>query len=240
MRKAIMSVAIAVLAPSSMNIAMASTSSSSSSWWNLSPYIGVDAQVRRMDYKGGFGDNIFRHHSPQGNIYAGARLNDNIGVELGYQATRTRARTATLLAGDISLGGLIAPVLSPCVVKSKVKIQGPHLDVVGFYTLSERYPLQVMGSVGVSVLKSTFERKTISLPNPNVRKLTRTISKRKAVLRLGIGLQNMFTERFGARLTLNWVNTTRITAKSNDNVTPQAFAKPKNSTVYGIGILWKF
>ncbi len=219
---------------------MNSTMAANANWWNLQPYVGADIQMRRMDFKGGFGDNLFQHHSPQGNIYAGTKLDKNIGLELGFEATTTRTRTATLNAGDVLAGAPLNAAVTPCVLKSKAKLKGPHLDVVGFYTFDERYPLQLLGSVGVSVLKSTFERRTIQLPAPMVAKTNRTMGKTKAVLRLAGGLQHMFSDHIGMRLTVNWVRTSQIVAKANDGIVPDAMIKPKNSTVYGLGALWVF
>lgn len=236
MKKILLSITTLVLTL----VALPAAAASSSGWWNLKPYVGVDAQERRMDYKGGFGDNIFKHNSPQGNVYAGVKVHKNLSVELGYEATRTRTRNATLTTGDESLGAPVTAAVSPSTFKSKIKLKGPHVDIVGFYTLSDRHPsLQLMGSVGVSVFNSTFERRTLHMGGFST-DTTRTIKKTKAVARLGAGLQHMINKHVGARLTINWVNTGRIVAHSKDDMTPSITAKPKNTTVYGLGILWVF
>lgn len=209
------------------------------SGWDIQPYVGLDAQVRHMSFKQGFGDNMFKHYSPQGNVYGGLKFSRYVGLEMGYEFTQTRSRDSKLSAGDVSLGSKVEDIMEACSFHSKAKLKGPHMDVVGFYTFDNRYPLQLIGSVGVSVLTATFERQTVQVASQatnTVRKIERT----KAVARLGGGIQHMFTKNIGARLTVNWINTARAKAYSNDLISPAATIKPKNSTVFGLGMLWKF
>ena len=79
-------VSVATIALSTTSAALAMTNE----WWDGNkPYVGFDAQVRRMSFKGGFGNNLLQHHSPQGNLYAGVKFNEYVGVEAGYETTTT-------------------------------------------------------------------------------------------------------------------------------------------------------
>jgi hypothetical protein len=211
-------------------------------WEGYKPYVGVDAAVRRMDFKGGYGDNLLQHHSPQGNIYAGVKFNDSVGVEAGYEATTTRTRASTLTTGDIGAGTLITAATSPIVFKSKAKIKGPHIDLVGFYSFAANLPVQLLGSVGVSLLKGTYERKTIQMGNPPIQGRNRTLSDHKAVLRLMGGIQYMWDCNLGARATVGLVKTGKMIIYANDGIASAAIPaiKPKDSTVYGLGMFWVF
>ncbi len=207
----------------------------------LTPYyVGADAQMRRMDFKGGFGDNLLQHNSPQGNIYAGYKFNEMVGIEAGFEATTTRTRTVTLTTGDVVNGTMLPSAASPAVFKSKAKIKGPHVEAVGYYSFHEAFPIQLIGSAGVSVFKATAERRTISMAGfPSA--TNRTLVQHKTVLRLTGGLQYTLDENWFARLTVGWVNTSKMTIYAKDNITistPET--KPKNSTVYGLGMGWKF
>ncbi len=92
-----------------------------SEWWQgCKPYVGVDMQMRHMDFQDGYGDNLLSQHSPQRNLYAGLRLNDWIGAEIGYEATRTKTRNVTLHTGDIAAGVPVPAEASPAVFKSKL------------------------------------------------------------------------------------------------------------------------
>jgi hypothetical protein len=208
-------------------------------WSKLKPYVGADAQERKMDFKGGFGDNIFQHTAPQGNIYAGLKFKDFVALELGYEATTTRTREATLTTGDVAAGTPVPSVSSPVVFKSKAKIKGPHVDLVGFYPFYADSPFQLLGSVGVAVLKGTFERRTIQMAGA-ASGTRRTLSHNKSVIRLAGGLQYMLGQHFGTRMTVGWVNTSKMVIQSDDAIAPIAIVKPKNSTTYGLGILWAF
>ncbi len=232
----LVSVATIVLSTTSAAFAM------TNEWWDGNkPYVGFDAQVRRMDFKGGFGDNILQHHSPQGNIYAGVKFNEYVGVEAGYETTSTRTRTSRLTTGDVAAGATVSLLASPAVFKSKIKIKGPHLDVVGFYSFGEKIPVQLLGSVGVSFFKGTVERKTLQMGIPPLPGATRTLSAHRAVLRLMGGLQYMWNCNLGARATIGLVKTGKLVIFSNDGVAGIApEIKPKDSTVYGLGMFWVF
>ncbi|HRA43191.1 MAG TPA: hypothetical protein PLV31_05875 [Gammaproteobacteria bacterium] len=208
------------------------------------PYVGADTQVRRMDFKGGFGDNLLKHHSPQGNLYAGIKLNDSVAIEAGYEATKTRTRDVTLTTGDIAAGVPIGagPTGSPAIFKSRMKIQGPHVDLVGFYSFREGLPVQLIGSVGVSFFKGTVERRGIAMGVPPTAGRVRTLSQRKAVLRLMGGLEYKWDCNLGARATIGLVKTGKLVIFSNDQIAGsfKPAIKPKESTVYGLGMFWIF
>ncbi len=218
------------------------TSNASDQWWkHYRPYIGADAQVRRMDFKGGYGDNLLQHHSPQGNVYGGVRLNDCVAIEGGYESTITRTREVTLHTGDIVSGSVVHANSSPAVFKSKMKIKGPHVDLVGFYSFREDLPVQLIGSVGVSFFKGTVQRIGVSMGNPPQAGRVRTLSKRKPIVRLMGGLEYKSDRHLGVRATVGLVKTGKLVIFSNDGlagVTPEI--KPKDSTVYGLGVFWIF
>lgn len=231
-----------------MSIAMVSLLTSPTSgaiktgWWQkYKSYIGVDAQIRRMRFQEGYGDNLLQHNFPQGNFYAGIKLNDSIAVEAGYEATRTRTREVTLHTGDIVSGLTVPPALSPAVFRSSLKIQGPHVDLVGFYSLREDLPVQLIGSVGVSLFKGTIERRSVSLGYPPIPGRIRTFSKRKAILRVMGGLEYKWDSHLGARATISLAKTGKLIIFTNDGLSgPIHKIKPKDSIAYGLGIFWVF
>ncbi len=206
--------------------------------WKYRPYIGADAQVRRMDFKGGFGDNLMQHHSPQGNVYGGVKLTSSLGIEVGYEGATTRTRTMTLGTGDLVMGIPLAAGNAPAVYKTKAKIKGPHIDLAGFYSFYEGSP-QLIGSIGVANLKATILRRTL-LVNGVQMNTMRALSERKSVLRLMGGLQIMKNEHWGFRGTVGWVNTNKLVVYTNDGRTTYPEVKPKNSTIFGLGTFWLF
>jgi hypothetical protein len=224
-------------------ILIASSSVNAFDWsscqWRFEPYLGVDGQWRRADFKGGFGDNLFAHTYPQANAYGGFKFLENVGLEFGYEMARSRSRITILTTGDIAAGTPIVPATSPVTFRSQGKFQGPHVDLVGFYSICpEQSPIQLVGSIGVAFLKGTFERRTIKMQNITVN-TNRTLSEHKAVLRLAGGLQYMLTDHLGIRGMLGWVNTSRMVIFANDGLPGRYIpeVKPKNSAFWSIGAL---
>lgn len=230
--------------------ALTNSISASASWlpdwmtfnFNL-PYIGADIQERRMDFKGGFGDNLLYRTAPQGNFYAGFRFNDYMGLEAGYESTKTRSRTVTLTAGEIAAGAPILPAGSPAIFRSKIKIHGPHVDLVGFLPICEVCcPFDILGSIGIARLKAEAERTTVAMGPLAQPGTTRTLSTSKTVWRFAAGLQYNWTDHLGLRATINWVDTGKLVLSATDNIAGRVVPeiKPKVSTVYGFGALWQF
>jgi len=229
-------------------VAASIANSSATAWdagsWCFNPYVGMDAQIRHMDFKRGWGNNLFNHNLAQGNLYVGTKFCPNVGVELGYEASITRARTVTLTTGELlSAGAPIPAILSPAVFRTRARLRGPHADLVGFYRFCDDYPLEVIGSIGVSLLKATFERRVLKLHDmPLKSSVVRTFSRHKVVLRLMGGLQYMLGDNLGARATIGWVNTHKLVIPPSDGLPNPTFAKikPKNSTIAGLGLFWIF
>lgn len=205
-------------------------------------YVGADIQARRMKFKEGFGDNLLHKTHPQGNIYAGFKINENMAVEIGHESTITRTCESTLMAGECSAGTLISNIIEPVFFKTKIKIKGPHFDFVGFYPL-HNYPIQFIGSLGISSHKATVERKTNMFGNPSIPSGTvRTLLKHNIALRCMGGAQYLTDYGLGFRGTITFVKTRNIVIKKNDNhpslIIPTI--KAKDSIVYGIGGFYNF
>lgn len=203
------------------------------------PYVGFDIQERQMKYKKDFGANMLKDTSPQGNLYVGVKLKDSLALELGFEAARTKSRTVTLYAGDVAAGMTISAAMSPYIVKSMAKVRGPHVDLVGFYGFEADPAFKLLGSVGVGVFRGYYERNVLQMGPTATPGIVRTLSKNKAITRLIGGMQYMLGEHIGTRLTAGWVNTTRVSAQSNDGMRT-LFFKPRNTVSYGMGMFWVF
>lgn len=205
-------------------------------------YMGTDAQIRSMKLKKGFGDNLLHKTHPQGNIYVGFSLSDNINIEIGRESTMTRTCTSALTTGECSAGIPVVEPLSPVIFKTKLKIKGPYASLVFSYPF-ENYPIKFLGSIGVSAIKGTSERKTISFSKYSVQSGTvRTMSKHKEALRLMCGIQYLTTSGLGFRSTISFVKTRKIVIKKDD-MHPSIYIpiiKLKDSIVYGLGAFWVF
>lgn len=208
--------------------------------WNLTPYAGVDMQYHTMDFKSGFGDNLFSHHQPQANIYFGTTLDNYVGIEAGFQSTNQQNRTATLITGESNLGTIIEDPNSLAQYTVTSYIHGAHLNVIGFLPLSVKYPIKLIGLVGVATLKAKFQRLNTSLIHFGVAQPTLSpdvLIRRKTVLRLGAGLEHLFVYDWGLRGTLIWENSGKIVAPTEFS---SPLVKPKNSFTYGLGAFVSF
>jgi opacity protein-like surface antigen len=202
-------------------------------------YIGFEAQIRRTNFRGGYGDNFLPHNLFQRNPYVGVKFNEYAGLEVGYGSTISRTRGATLTTGDVCGGVIIPPMLSPIRFISTIKIHYPHVNILAFYHFREDVPVQLLGSagIGMSFIKGEVIRQTVSIANRPVY-WVRTFSSHKNVLRLGGGVQYLFTPSLGLRGTFFWENTHRFVMVPNDHV-PSLFVpiiKTKKTILYGLGM----
>ena len=212
----------------------------------LTPYVGLDAQVRHMSYKSGFGGNLFNHNYPQGNVYVGLKFNNCIGIEVGFSGGPKRTRSATLNAGDINLGVPLVGELvfvTPLVYSTTTRVSGVHADLVGFYPVN--CDMQVFGSVGANRLKAHFSQSGISSgPESLIGTAPLRFKKHKTVLRLGLGLQQMLTCNVGLRAGLIWENTSKLNNIRLSQLTTLSDVMPtiklRDSLVYSLGIFWQF
>jgi hypothetical protein len=205
-------------------------------------YMGVDSQIRATRFKKGFGENLFHKTHPQGNIYIGFKLSDHVNLEIGHESTITRTCTSALTTGESCLGVTIPTILSPCIFKTKLKIKGPHFSLVFSYPIKDS-SIKLLGGIGISSIKGTAERKTISFSDMNIQSGTvRTMSKHKEALRFMGGVQYLTKSGLGFRGTLSFVKTRKIIIKKNDECQSIhiPMIKLKDSLVYGLGAFWVF
>lgn len=209
----------------------------------LTPYVGADAQFRHMNFKTNYGDNLFEHHSPQGNVYAGMRINDYLGIEAGYESSFRTTRTVVLGAGYISAGVPASPTTTSAQFTSTLRINGPHLNILGFFPISEEYRLKFVALAGIASLKANLQRRLNYTTSAGVTTTSNTVStfeNRKTVLRLGGGLEHMLTKQWGVRAGFVWENTARFQVPSTSPTSPRALVQTKNTTIYSLGAFFKF
>lgn len=244
---------LAILAAPLMMLAASAVTAENQ--WGFTPYVGADAQWRHMNFNGGLGDNLFRHEYPQGNLFAGIKLNDYLGIEVGYESTAKKNRTVYLNGGDVT-AGTIVNANTGVQYTTTAQIKGPHANLVGSFPISEEYRLKIFGMVGVAHLKANLKRTATtvvatlpppfgvtifppSLAFPNG--VTSTFNKRKSVLRLAGGLEHMFCNNWGVRATVTWENTHKLNTLGNiQPASGVSQIKENNSIAYGLGVFVTF
>lgn len=209
----------------------------------VSPYIGVDMQIRDMEFKKGFGDNLFNKNFAQATPFIGLLICDFLGVEFGYEQAFRKHTTSVQARGMITLGKIISQDETSV---NSVKIYGPHVDLIGHLPLSKDRCTSIFGLVGVASLtaKITYQPiiiRGIPVPPPILPDIKDIFSKRKTILRAGLGIQQMLHACAGVRATLIWENTSKFKNLRSISI-PDSLSKAylKDSVILGIGVFLKF
>jgi len=138
-------------------------------------------------------------------VFVGSRLNENFGVEAGYS-----------LLGKIKIVRKNGNEEANDALTAKNR--NIHADILGYLPINEN--VDVIGSIGVGQLKTTFKNKDIQ------KALKDSGAKmQKTGLRLGLGAQYKFDENIGARFMVRH-------QKGND------LLKSVNSA--GLGLFYQF
>lgn len=260
---------LSLLAAPAVMLAASSSAFAMSSFtdWCLTPYAGVDAQIRHMALKDNFGGKQTVKNYPQGNFFAGLKVNDYLGIEVGYETTQRKSRNTTngdlvsvfnvpnqshIVFAPLLIDGVF-PVTTTDSVSSR--IQGFNASLMGYFPICDEYCLQLIGGVGVARLRANIKHtvKTSTavivsplLPDPitetTEQNSVTTFKKTKTVVRVMGGLQHMISDCAGVRGTVTWENTSRLSI--NGVETPPSattpMAKLKDSVIYGVGVFMQF
>lgn len=228
--------------------------------YSLDAYAGVDAQMRRMHFQKNFGGNILKHRYPEGNIFAGVKFNDYVGIEAGYEFSKKQHSTKVHQVGDVVFGVPIPPVRPGFLSitnasRASSKLTGFNLNLMGFLPIfCKEYNTQLIGSVGFVNLKSRTrniitERDTFEIFNPDLEIITETVTfnsqykKHKTILKYSAGIQWMATNCLGIRGLVTRENTAKLRARGRDIQTGQILqeiAKLKNASIYSFGVFTTF
>lgn len=200
-------------------------------------YVGGDGQLRHMDYKANYGHNLFRDDQWGGNIYIGARINCNIGLELGFESSRTKHRITSLTEGEIVTGVPVPSDLSPAIFKNQAKISAPHINLIGFFPSCEGSKLLYVGSVGIAYARSEYTRRTLEMAGIPAQTY-RVFSESNLMPRVMGGLQYQFAENISVRGTLTWENTKILHAESIFSSAFVSAVRPEGSLNVGLGLVW--
>lgn len=228
----------------------------------LDAYAGIDAQLRHMPFQKHFGGNVLKHRYPQGNVFAGVKFNEYVGVEAGYEFSKKQRSTKTHPVGDVVFGQPITPAeISPFSItntsksRASSKIRGFNLNLVGYLPiLCIEYNTQLIGSIGLAALKSrsrnTLTRTEVDQiffdpitgdpidgTETNITSTTTSFKKHKTVFKFSAGIQKMLTPCIGVRALVSRENSSKIKARGSRNT---SIAKLKHSSIYGVGVFTAF
>lgn len=183
-----------------------------------SPYIGVDLQHHSMNFAPAKGD-----------IYVGAKITENVAVELGYEATTFHKAGSPMIISR-------ADYKSPAVIGYDYRLQGLHLDAVLATLLRENSKWKALFTAGMVHLKGSL--KVHTLFNEMNSGIDIQSTKHKTVFRFSTGLQYQLTNNISLRGTIGFLNVNRLGIKP----CAASFGKevgeyrPKSVPFYSIGL----
>ncbi len=220
---------------------------------NCQPYIGVDGQVRIINFKQDYGGNVLKNHYPQANIFGGIMFSQNFGFEAGYEFSKQQYSVSRDNPRKVVLGRIIRPYIPHHMRMvydysySSSKMNGININLVSLFPIQKNIAL--IGSIGLTnlklLVKNTFRQTIITdtglleLPITDIYSDDVNYNKRKTVLRFTGGIKLRLNDCVGMRMLLSWENTSKLEAKAIDAITKRkvlGMAKPKNSFQYSIGL----
>lgn len=205
----------------------------------FAPYVGGDIQIRNMPFKQGFGYDLFKKESLQGNFYLGFKVNKYVGFEIGHQVANKKTRNASTTSTVRLSQGQAFPGAIPGQMGTR-QIKGWNLNVIGFLPVSSEYKMSMIGIAGLSALEAKLKYTLIQTLGAQSVMRQIEFKQRKNVLRLGGGIQKMFSDSFGVRATVVWENTSRFNNITQNDALRSYTAKLKDSWTYGIGAFVMF
>jgi hypothetical protein len=197
----------------------------------LAPYIGADAQFRFMSFRNEYGSKNFRNHYPQANIYAGLKFCDYLGLEGGFYSSTDFTRGSTFGENERNLG-IVLPASGNAI--GAARIQGWHINAVGFLPVSECYCLTALAYIGAAQSKVTL-RYIITDIGGFPDDFTANFSQTKTIMRAGAGIQHMISDCIGVRWLAGWEDTSKFSA-IRTTTDPNLLVKLKSSVVLSLGL----
>jgi len=213
---------------------------------DLEPYVGLDGQAKRMPFKKGQGNNLYKKNHPQLNGYIGLKIHENFSVEMGYEQTKKQKKKTIDIGPNGPLLNIINDSTDIETFRSTAQLKGPYIQGVVFTPLEvfSSFQTELLAYFGLGYKKLSADCDFIlddGLPNEYRAQDYKSFKKTKTIARLGIGAQHSFTPHFGVRATLGWENTSRFkNLKSREMPSSVARLSIKNSMQYGLGLFAHF
>lgn len=202
----------------------------------FSPFAGIDLGYKTHKFKENLGSNVFQKDHPEGSFYVGAKLGENLGVEIGTETSVVKTSDVSLRSGDVMLGVLIQPAIDPIVLSSKSKFSGWHIGLVGNYPIKPR--ISVIGSIGIKRASVKLESDILSVNNvPANPVVTLSLKQTKTIGRLSGGVEYSISEHVSARALATWENYAKFNLTGNTSTGGYREAKLRNAVGYYVGLV---
>lgn len=211
----------------------------------VSPYIGADVAWRYQGFQKNLGGNLSKRNFLQGDVYAGLKFFDYVGLQIGFEGSPSQHRT-TNFSGPFIVNGITENIPGLNQFQTATQIYGWHLDLVGFipFCVCDEH-FELIGSVGVIRNRFRFRSYPAFVNDTpttatQIASNTLTFATSKYVARLGLGLQYYVTECAGVRFMAGWENTSRFNQIAPQNRFLPSRTTLRNATTLGIGVFYNF
>lgn len=213
----------------------------------VNPYVAAELASRNMSWETDFGKGHFRQQAPNANFIFGVQFHDYFAVEGGFQATDRRQQQSFYHGNQLDFAapalGFVEPTFEPSTHHAESEVKGWHLNLVGILPVLPSTSLYA--TLGAAWMQ--FDVSTVATTDPSVAQpVIRWDSNNKTIFRVGIGVKQMITENFGARLFYNWEGTNKLEGSIPGPfiVDPPAptesyIAKSKSSNLFGLGFFYQ-
>jgi hypothetical protein len=207
---------------------------SHAAYW--SPHVGIDYKywgARAGASPGNDETHLFPTINSALNFYVGTRINGIWGLDLGYEQSEKKEKTATFngaysIFGDLESAGDWATAI--------VRLKAGHLDASFYWEIYQAFELVFMG--GIAYLKPDTQ---INYYSSNSNFFTLEKVKSKWVGRGGFGAQYNPVPCIGLRALLHFDGTQRIEYIGNDeDGAPYDIRPYKSATSFYVGAVYSF
>lgn len=195
------------------------------------PWMGMEFHSRHTGFEKGRGNDLIGAHSPQWTTQMGFKFSNHLGMEAGYSISKTKRRSKFVDPDDAYLGPGI--FFYGQDFQSHARSHGLNVSLIGFLECGQRYPVTLIGSVGLSRLQLKVKQQHVTAGIKHDFKATQWVLRHMA------GVQSLFTDRWGIRSTVVFEQTSRFKAmapKRHSRLRIQF----KNSTSVGLGVFYRF
>lgn len=201
-------------------------------------YTGVDGHYRSLNMPTEFGGNVFSKHYPGMNAFFGARVNDYLGVEVGYHTTNNKNSHVVVKDHDKVLGVYVHGGAQHHL--SSGSMNGHYVILNGYYPIGKinNNPLEAILYVGLARNKIQYKNVLImanSAPQ-NINSSILIFNAVKPLIKAGVGFQYDYCHCV-IRFTFNYENLNRFNKVRSQNNNKDYMMKIKDSFHFGVGIL---
>lgn len=208
-------------------------------------YLGLDYSYTSTKFQQTYGRNIFSSKQiPQYNIFLGYYFFPLLGFEFGVAQTNTYRGTVFVPAMTDAFGVNVFTAIASNMYGTSQKLNELNLNYVPSVKLFSR--INIIPVLGFAYIRTKAnlaltEFDGASATNSQKTNYALQFAGSRYVPRLGVRLQFMLYN-IGLRFSYIWEQTTAIQMQATRGIRPNQIltAKMQNSSVLGVGILYKF